>query len=148
LTSVNEGAKLQKKYLKNYLKFNKKRLFCIRKAKNTKYMQLSFIDDVPEFNKKYFLDVFAEATLEGKSKKVKLKTINGQQVPENLKVRIPSRFIAKYPEGTIFKLDTKLINKTGYKPYFIAKNGKKVERAIEFFEYNLKLQKVYGNKAV
>ena len=107
-------------------------------------MQLSLIDQVPEFNKRYFLDVFAEATVIGK--KVKLLTINGQGVPENLKVRIPSKFISKFPVGTIYKVDTKLVNKEGNKPYFIAKKAKCVERAIEFFDYNLKLQYGFGKK--
>ena len=40
-------------------------------------MQLSLIDEVPEFNKKHFLDVFAEALYDVKSEKMKLKTING-----------------------------------------------------------------------
>ncbi len=107
-------------------------------------MQLSLIDQVPEFNKRYFLDVFAEATVIGK--KVKLLTINGQGVPENIKVRIPSKFISKFPVGTIYKVDTKLVNKDGNKPYFVAKKGKCVERAIEFFDYNLKLQYGFGKK--
>ena len=105
-------------------------------------MQLSFIEQVPEFTKKYFLDVFAAAILDVKSNKMKLKTISGQQVPEDFKISIPSRYIAKYPEGTIVKIDTKLVRKDGKKPYFIALNGKKAERAIEFFDYNLKVQ--YG----
>jgi hypothetical protein len=109
-------------------------------------MQLSLIDEVPEFNKRYFLDVFAEATVEGSSSKVKLKTINGQQVPENLKIRIPSKFISRFPVGTIYKVDTKLINKEGVKPYFVATKGKFVERAIEFFDYNLKLQYGFSRK--
>lgn len=105
-------------------------------------MQLSLIDEVPEFTKEFFLDVFATATLDNKGEKMKLKTIDGQNLPENIKVRIPSKFIKNYPEGTIYKVDTKLINKKGMRPYFIAKNGKSVERAIEFFDYNLKVQ--YG----
>jgi hypothetical protein len=105
-------------------------------------MQLSLIDEVPEFTKSYFIDVYAEAMYDVKADKMKLKTINGQQVPEDLKVAIPSKFIAKYPEGTIYKVDTKLVNKKGKRPYFIAKNSKAVQRAIEYFDYNLKVQ--YG----
>ncbi len=108
----------------------------------TNRMQLSLIDEIPELTKTYFLDVFAEALYDVKADKMKLKTINGQQVPVDLKVSIPSKFITKYPEGTIYKVDTKLINKKGKSPYFVAKNAKKVERAIEFFDYNLKVQ--YG----
>ncbi len=103
-------------------------------------MQLSLIDEIPGFNKAFFLDVYAEALCD--SGKMRLKTINGQQVPEDLSVSIASRFISKYPEGTIYKLDTRLVNKGGKKPYFVALKAKKVERAIEFFDYNLKVQ--YG----
>lgn len=103
-------------------------------------MQLSLIDEVPEFNKKHFLDVFAEALYDVKSEKMKLKTINGQQVPEDLKVSIASKYIATFPEGTIYKIDTKLVNKKGQKPYFIAIKGKQVQRALEYFDYNLKVQ--------
>ncbi len=103
-------------------------------------MQLSLIDEVPEFSKKHFLDVFAESLFDLKSEKTKLKTINGQQVPEDLKVIIPSKFIATFPEGTIYKIDTKLVNKKGKKPYFIAMKGKQVNRALEYFDYNLKVQ--------
>lgn len=105
-------------------------------------MQLSLVDEVPEFTKTYFLDVYAEALYDVKTDKMKLKTINGQPVPEDLKVAIPSKFIAKYPEGTIYKVDTKLVNKKGKRPYFVAMHSKTVQRAIEFFDYNLKVQ--YG----
>ncbi|WP_367916216.1 hypothetical protein [Leadbetterella sp. DM7] len=105
-------------------------------------MQLSLIDEVPEFNKAYFLDVYAEALYDSGKEKMRLKTINGQQVPEDLSISIASKFISRYPEGTIYKLDTKLVNKNGKKPYFVALKGKQVERAIEFFDYNLKVQ--YG----
>jgi hypothetical protein len=101
-------------------------------------MQLSLIDEVPEFTKAYFLDVFAEASYS--SGRMRLKTMQGQQVPEDLSISIASKFISKYPEGTIYKLDTKLINKGGKKPYFIALKGKGIQRAIEFFDYNLKVQ--------
>ena len=107
-------------------------------------MQLSLIDEVPEFTKSYFLDVYAEALYDENKDKMRLRTINGQQVPEDLRVSIASKFIAKYPVGTIFKLDTRLINKNGRKPYFIAVKAKGVQRAIEFFDYNLKVQ--YGSK--
>lgn len=105
-------------------------------------MQLSLIDEIPEFNKAYFLDVYAEALYDSGKEKMRLKTINGQQVPEDLSISIASKFISRYPEGTIYKLDTKLVNRGGKKPYFKALKGRKVQRAIEFFDYNLKVQ--YG----
>lgn len=109
-------------------------------------MQLSLIDEVPEFTKSYFLDVYAEALYDEGKDKMRLKTINGQQVPEDLSISIASKFISKYPVGTIYKLDTKLINKGGKKPYFIAVKAKGVQRAIEFFDYNLKVQYGFNQK--
>lgn len=103
-------------------------------------MQLSLIDQAPELNKSFFLDVYAEAILDGNNSKMRLETINGQQVPSDLRISVPKRIISKFPEGTIYKLDTRLVRKEGQKPYFIALNRKNVERAIEFFEYNLKVQ--------
>jgi hypothetical protein len=97
---------------------------------------------VPEFKKTFFLDVYAEALYDLKSDKMKLLTIEGQQVPVKLKVSIPSKFIKRYPEGTIYKVDTKLIQKRGKKPYFVAIKARQVERAVEYFDYNLKVQ--YG----
>jgi hypothetical protein len=103
-------------------------------------MQLSLIDQVPEFNKSFFLDVYAEAVSDGVNRKMRLETINGQQVPEKLKVSCPRSLISGFPEGTIYKLDTKLIRKEGKRPYFVAINRKNMRRAIEFFDYNLKVQ--------
>lgn len=105
-------------------------------------MQLSLIDDMPEVNKTFFLDVYAEAMYDAGKDKMRLKTIDGQLVPENLKISINSKFISNYPEGTIYKVDTKLINNRDKKPYFVALKAKGVQRAIEFFDYNLKVQ--YG----
>ncbi|MFT4733431.1 MAG: hypothetical protein ACI9DJ_001442 [Algoriphagus sp.] len=103
-------------------------------------MQLSLIDEVPEFSKSFFLDIYAEAILDNSNSKMRLETIDGQQVPGDLKVSCPNAYYSKFPEGTIYKLDTRLVRKEGKKPYFIAMNRKNVQRAMEFFEYNLKVQ--------
>lgn len=105
-------------------------------------MQLSLVDEVPEFNKAFFLDVYAESQYDLNKEKLRLKTINGQQIPEDMSINIASKFLGNYPPGTIYKLDTKLIKSKGRKPYFIALKAKRIQRAIEFFDYNLKLQ--YG----
>jgi hypothetical protein len=91
-------------------------------------------------NKSFFLDVFAEAVLDTNKAQMRLETIEGQQVPCDLKISIPKKAISRFPEGTIYKLDTRLVRKDGKKPYFIALNKKNVRRALEFFEYNLKVQ--------
>lgn len=109
--------------------------------KRLKLMQLSLVDEVPELNKIFFLDVFAESYFDNGKKRMRLNTINGQKVPCDLKVSCPSKLVASYPEGTIFKLDARLVRKgEGHNPYFIAVNRKNLQRALEFFDYNLKVQ--------
>lgn len=104
-------------------------------------MQLSLVDEVPELNKIFFLDVFAKSFFDSGRKRMRLNTINGQSVPQDLKVSCPSKLVANYPEGTIFKLDARLIRRgNGSNPYFVAVNRSNLQRAIEFFELNLKVQ--------
>ncbi|MBA4853490.1 hypothetical protein [Emticicia sp. BO119] len=109
--------------------------------KRLKLMQLSLLDEVPELNKVFFLDVFAESYYDNSKKRMRLSTINGQQVPCDIKVSCPSKLVANYPEGTIFKLDARLVRRgNGRNPYFIAINRTHLQRALEFFDYNLKVQ--------
>ncbi|WP_229239001.1 hypothetical protein [Emticicia sp. C21] len=104
-------------------------------------MQLSLLDEVPELNKVFFLDVFAESYFDTGKKRMRLSTINGQQIPCDLKVSCPSRLVSNYPEGTIFKLDARLVRRgEGKTPYFIAINRNNLQRALEYFDYNLKVQ--------
>jgi hypothetical protein len=110
--------------------------------KRFKLMQLSLVDEVPELNKIFFLDVFAKSFFDSGRKRMRLNTINGQSVPRDLKVSCPSKLVANYPEGTIFKLDARLIRRgDGGHPYFVAVNRSNLQRAIEFFDINLKVQK-------
>ncbi len=109
--------------------------------KRLKLMQLSLVDEVPELNKIFFLDVFAESFFDTGKKRMRLTTINGQKVPCNLKISCPSKLVSHYPEGTIFKLDARLVRRgDGLHPYFIAVNRSNMQRALEFFDYNLKVQ--------
>jgi hypothetical protein len=108
--------------------------------KRLKIMQLSLIDEVPELNKVFFLDIFAESYYDNARKRMKLTTIQGQPIPANLKVSCPSKLINFCAEGTIFKLDARLVRREGKQPYFIAINRHNIQRAIEFFDYNLKVQ--------
>ena len=109
--------------------------------KRLKLMQLSLVDEVPELNKIFFLDVFAESFFDLGKNRMRLHTFPGQKVPCNLKVSCPSKLVALYPEGTIFKLDARLVRRgDGLHPYFVAINRSNMQRALEFFEYNLKVQ--------
>lgn len=109
--------------------------------KRLELMQLSLVDEVPELNKIFFLDLFAESYFDSGRKRMRLNTINGQSIPRDLKVSCPSKLVAHYPEGTIFKLDARLIRRgDGSHPYFVAVNRSNLQRALEFFDYNLKVQ--------
>lgn len=103
-------------------------------------MQLSLVSVVPELDKKFFLDVFAMAIYDPGRDKMRLETIRGQTVPCHLRISCPHVLLKHHPEGTIFKLDARLVRRDGRKPYFIAINRKGIQRAVEYFDYNLKVQ--------
>lgn len=103
-------------------------------------MQLSLVEQFPELNKCIFLDIFAKMCLDPRSKKPTLKTLGGQRVPPNMKIRCLSTSIGRFPEGTIYKLDVRLVDVKNKKPYFSAVQNKRIQRAIEFFDHNLLVQ--------
>ncbi|MEA5139878.1 hypothetical protein [Arcicella rigui] len=104
-------------------------------------MQLSLISQMPELEKKIFLDIYAKVYFDTRRNRPRLKTIDGQTIPCDLKIGCPTKIISDFPEGTIYKLDARLIQKNGRQPYFLTINKHKVQRAIEFFEHNLQIQK-------
>ncbi len=105
-------------------------------------MQLSLVDEFPEFNKIYFLDIFVESYFDEKLKKLRLHTIDGQNIPLEINVSCRANMIKNFPKGTVFKLDARLIRRYNQKkPYFIALRQRNIQRAIEFFDYKLKIQK-------
>lgn len=108
--------------------------------KRLRLMQLSLVDEVPELNKIFFLDIFAESFFDSGRKRMRLATIKGQQLPPEIVVSCPTKLIGLYPEGTIFKLDARLVRREGKKPYFVAIHRNNLQRAVEYFEYNLKVQ--------
>ncbi len=104
-------------------------------------MQLSLVELFPEFNRSLFLDVFAKMCIDAKTKRPTLCTLAGQRVPAELKIRCQRKSINAFPEGTIYKLDVRLVDLKNKKPYFSAVKNLKIQRAIEFYEHNLRLQK-------
>ncbi len=104
-------------------------------------MQLSLIEQFPEVKKFLYLDVFAKMSLDPRTQKPTLKTMEGQSVPSNYKIRCLRKIIDNYPEGTVYKLDIRLVDVKQKKPYFSAVRNSSIQRAIEFFEYNLRIQK-------
>lgn len=81
----------------------------------------------------YYLDCFIQTILIGK-KRIRMKPIQGQNVPD-LFVECSRSERLKYPIGTIFKADLKIIQVNNKKPYLITRHRKLV-RAIEYFEHN------------
>ncbi|MES2520125.1 MAG: hypothetical protein V4585_18550 [Bacteroidota bacterium] len=104
-------------------------------------MQLSLISEMPELEKKIFLDIYATVYYDTRRNRPRLKTIDGQTIPCDLKVGCPAKIISEFPEGTIYKLDARLVQKNGRRPYFLTINKNKVQRAIEFFDHNILVQK-------
>ena len=104
-------------------------------------MQLSLVSELPELEKKVFLDIYASVYFDTRRNRPRLKTIDGQRIPCDLKVGCPLKIISEFPEGTIYKLDARLVQKNGRRPYFLTINKNKVQRAIEFFDHNVQVQK-------
>ena len=104
-------------------------------------MQLSLVSELPELEKKVFLDIYASVYFDTRRNRPRLKTIDGQRIPCDLKVGCPLKIISDFPEGTIYKLDARLVQKNGRRPYFLTINKNKVQRAIEFFDHNIQVQK-------
>ena len=104
-------------------------------------MQLSLVSELPELEKKVFLDIYATVYFDTQRNRPRLKTIDGQRIPCDLRVGCPKKIISEFPEGTIYKLDARLVQKNGRRPYFLTINKNKVQRAIEFFDHNLQVQK-------
>lgn len=102
-------------------------------------MQLS-LSEILEPEKKFLLDIFAELYYDEEKEKYKLNSIKGHNFPADIQVKCPQKYIKGFADGTIFKLDIRIIKRQGKKMYFSAINRKNIQRALEFFDYNLKVQ--------
>lgn len=104
-------------------------------------MQLSLVSEMPELEKKIFLDIYAKVYFDTRKNRPRLKILAGQTIPCDLEIGCPLKTISDFPEGTIYKLDARLIQKNGHRPYFLTINKNKVQRALEFYDHNLQIQK-------
>lgn len=107
-------------------------------------MQLSLVEQLPELNKSIFLDVFAKMSIDPRTRTPTLRTLGGQRVPGDLKIRCQRRTIGQFPEGTVYKLDVRLVNLKKGKPYFSAVQNRRIQRAIEFFDHNMRIQRGFS----
>lgn len=104
-------------------------------------MQLSLVEQFPELNKSLFLDVYAKMILDPRTRTPTLVTLVGQRVPGELKIRCQRKVIRQFPEGTIYQLDVRLVNVKKGKPYFSAVQNRRIHRALEFFDHNMRVQR-------
>ncbi|MDZ7897579.1 MAG: hypothetical protein U5N85_06070 [Arcicella sp.] len=123
------------------LNFRFNHIKCTELISVLRYMQLSLVSEMPELEKKVFLDIYAKVYFDTRRNRPRLKTLEGQTIPCDLKIGCPLKIISDFPEGTIYKLDARLIQKNGRRPYFLTINKNKVQRAIEFYDHNLQIQK-------
>ena len=107
-------------------------------------MQLSLVEQFPELNKSLFLDVYAKMILDTRTHTPTLITLVGQRVPGELKIRCQRKVIGQFPEGTVYKLDVRLVNVKKGKPYFSAVQNRCIQRALEFFEHNMRVQRSFS----
>jgi hypothetical protein len=104
-------------------------------------MQLSLVEQLPELNKSIFLDIYAKMCIDRRTKRPTLVTLDGQRVPAEFKIRCYNKTIWFFPEGTIYKLDVRLVDVKNRRPFFSAVRNHSISRALEFFDYNLQVQK-------
>jgi hypothetical protein len=102
--------------------------------------QLSLVDELPELSKQIFLDVFVESSYDVNRGKWFLLTLANQYLPAKARVGCPQKYFSRFPVGTIFKMDLRLIRRPRRKPYFLAIRRNQMSRAIEFYDFNRKLE--------
>lgn len=91
-----------------------------------------------------YLDCFIQSYKEGT--RIRVKTMPGQVVPV-LNVECSHRDRERFPVGTIFKADLKLLQSANKKPYLVSRSMK-LKVAIEYFDHNLQLQKPFKMQSV
>ncbi len=103
--------------------------------------QLSIFSIIPEVKKEFFLDIYGISYAKKRSKKLRLITLDWDQVPKNLHISIGKELLQKHPEGTIFKLDARLVATKNGRKYLSAIRRKQIQPAIEFYVHNMQVRK-------
>lgn len=86
-----------------------------------------------------FLDVYLVSVKIGS--KIRLKPLDGQHVPSSYFVECSRTLRKQYPIGTVYQTDVRLVQPKNRKPYLQAIHRNHLERAVEFLEHNLILQR-------
>jgi len=88
---------------------------------------------------KQYAVVFAISVLEGKRMRLKVLSISSQKEIGGLYVRCNKKLREAFPQGTVYRFRADLLEgKKGIR--FLSSKKKYFERAIEFFEHNLRVQ--------
>jgi hypothetical protein len=101
--------------------------------------QLSIFNEIPDIEKKIFLDIYGISFYDPKLKKLRIQTLDWPDVPKNLKVGCPKKQLSAFPEGTIYKMDARLVRNKKGTTYMLAIHRNSIQPAIEFFVHNKKL---------
>ena len=86
-----------------------------------------------------YLDVYLVSIKIGN--KIRLKPLDGQSVPNYYFVECSRTLRKQYPIGTIYQSDVRLVQPKNRKPYLQTIHRNNLERAIDFLEHNIILQR-------
>ncbi len=86
-----------------------------------------------------YLDVYLVSVKIGN--KIRLKPLEGQNVASSYFVDCSRSIRKHYPIGTIFQSDVRLVHPKNRKPYLQVIHRNNLERAIDFLEHNIILQR-------
>ncbi len=104
------------------------------------FIQMSLFGQEHAPSSNVFLGVYAVSVKVGN--KIRIRTLEGQNIPSYLYVKCSRTERIKYPIGSIFRLDCLLIKPKNKKPFLQALNFKNFQLSIEFYEHKKALLKI------
>ncbi len=107
--------------------------------------QLSIFNIIPEVEKKVFLDIYGISFYDNSRKRLRLKTLEWPEIPQNLKIGCRLKQLRDFPEGTIYKLDEKFLIKKKCYIYISSIKKQPILPAIDFFKHNQDIIKKASN---
>jgi len=87
-----------------------------------------------------FCDVFVSSILDEKKQRIRIRPLPTSTVSADWFVQCSHKARKSFPVGTVFKIDARLVRGKKGRPFLIARAGKPLLRAIEYFDHNLSLQ--------
>lgn len=89
----------------------------------------------------FYCDVFVGSYIDEKKQRIRIRPLANQPISSELFVCCSHKARNFFPEGTIFKIDVRLAYGKKGKKYLRSRTGQPLQRAIEYFNHNLALQK-------